>query len=381
LLYKEANMRTGRPKVALILTEDERRRLDSLAHRSRSAPHVARRARIILACADGTDSNVVARRLHVTPATVCKWRGRFVRQRLDGLYDEPRPGAPRTITDEQVEQVIIRTLETTPRGATHWSTRDMAKAVGLNRMAISRIWHTFGLQPHRSETFKLSNDPLLIEKVRDIVGLYLHPPAHAAVFCVDEKPQIQALDRTQPLLPMQPGQVERRSHDYKRHGTTTLFAALNAKTSDVITQFHQRHRSAQFREFLDLIDAHVPRGLDVHIIMDNYSTHKTPLIRTWFIKRPRFHVHFTPTYSSWLSLVERWFAELTNKQLRRGAYQSVPQLKAAIQEFIDAHQAHPKPFVWTKTADDILASIARFAQRTVDGRAAVHMSRTTGTGH
>jgi transposase len=381
LLYKEASMRTGRPKVALILTKDERRRLDSLAHRSRSAPHVARRARIILACADGTDSNVVARRLHVTPATVCKWRGRFVRQRLDGLYDEPRPGAPRTITDEQVEQVIIRTLETTPRGATHWSTRDMAKAVGLNRMAISRIWHTFGLQPHRSETFKLSNDPLLIEKVRDIVGLYLHPPAHAAVFCVDEKPQIQALDRTQPLLPMQPGQVERRSHDYKRHGTTTLFAALNAKTSDVITQFHQRHRSAQFREFLDLIDAHVPRGLDVHIIMDNYSTHKTPLIRTWFIKRPRFHVHFTPTYSSWLSLVERWFAELTNKQLRRGAYQSVPQLKAAIQEFIDAHQAHPKPFVWTKTADDILASIARFAQRTVDGRAAVHMSRTTGTGH
>jgi transposase len=381
LLYKEASMRTGRPKVALILTKDERRRLDSLAHRSRSAPHVARRARIILACADGTDSNVVARRLHVTPATVCKWRGRFVRQRLDGLYDEPRPGAPRTITDEQVEQVIIRTLETTPRGATHWSTRDMAKAVGLNRMAISRIWHTFGLQPHRSETFKLSNDPLLIEKVRDIVGLYLHPPAHAAVFCVDEKPQIQALDRTQPLLPMQPGQVERRSHDYKRHGTTTLFAALNAKTSDVITQFHQRHRSAQFREFLDLIDAHGPRGLDVHIIMDNYSTHKTPLIRTWFIKRPRFHVHFTPTYSSWLSLVERWFAELTNKQLRRGAYQSVPQLKAAIQEFIDAHQAHPKPFVWTKTADDILASIARFAQRTVDGRAAVHMSRTTGTGH
>jgi transposase len=374
-------MRTGRPKVALILTKDERRRLESLAHRSRSAPHVARRARIILACAEGTDSKVVARRLHVTPATVCKWRSRFVRQRLDGLYDEPRPGAPRTITDEQVEQVIIRTLETTPRGATHWSTRDMAKAVGLNRMAISRIWHTFRLQPHRSETFKLSNDPLLIEKVRDIVGLYLHPPAHAAVFCVDEKPQIQALDRTQPLLPMRPGQVERRTHDYDRHGTTTLFAALNAKTSDVITQFHQRHRAAQFREFLDLIDAHVPRSLDVHIIMDNYSTHKTPLIRNWFIKRPRFHVHFTPTYSSWLSLVERWFAELTNKQLRRGAYQSVPQLKAAIQEFIDAHQANPKPFVWTKTADDILASIARFAQRTVDGRAAVHMSRTTGTGH
>ena len=374
-------MRTGRPKVALILTDEERQQLESLAHRSRSAPHVARRARIILACAEGTDSQVVARRLHVTPATVCKWRGRFVRQRLDGLYDEPRPGAQRTITDEQVEQVVIRTLETTPRGASHWSTRDMAKAVGLSHMAISRIWRTFGLQPHRSETFKLSTDPLLVEKVRDIVGLYLDPPAHAAVFCVDEKPQIQALDRTQPLLPMRPGQVERRTHDYTRHGTTTLFAALNAKTSEVITQFHQRHRSAQFREFLDLIEAHVPRRLDVHIIMDNYSTHKTALIRNWFAKRPRFHVDFTPTYGSWLSLVERWFAQLTMKQIRRGTFRSVPQLKAAIQEFIEAHQANPKPFVWTKSADEILASIARFAQRTGDAVATQQMSRTTVTGH
>jgi transposase len=374
-------MRKGRPKVALILTDDERRRLDSLAHRSRSAPHVARRARIILACADGSDSKVVARRLHVTPGTVCKWRSRFVTARVDGLYDEPRPGAKRTITDEQVEQVIVRTLETTPRGATHWSTREMAKAVGLSHMAISRIWRTFGLQPHRTETFKLSNDPLLVDKVRDIVGLYLDPPAHAVVFCVDEKPQIQALDRTQPLLPMQPGQIERRTHDYKRHGTTTLFAALNAKTSEVITQFHQRHRSAQFREFLDLIEAHVPRRLDVHIIMDHYSPHKTALIRNWFLKRPRFHVHFTPTYGSWLSLVERWFAELTMKQIRRGAYRSVAQLKAGIQEFIEAHHADPKPFVWTKSADEILASIARFAQRTVDARAAQTISRTKVTGH
>jgi transposase len=374
-------MRTGRPKIALILTDEERHRLESLAHRSRSAPHVARRARIILACAEGTDSKVVARRLHVTPATVSKWRGRFVRQRLDGLYDEPRPGAQRTITDEQVEQVVIRTLETTPRGATHWSTRDMAKAVGLSHMAISRIWRTFGLQPHRSETFKLSTDPLLVEKVRDIVGLYLDPPAHAAVFCVDEKPQIQALDRTQPLLPMRPGQVERRTHDYKRHGTTTLFAALDAKTSEVITQFHQRHRSTQFREFLDVIEAHVPPRLDVHIIMDNYGTHKTALIRNWFAKRPRFHMHFTPTYGSWLSLVERWFAELTMKQIRRGTFRSVPQLKAAIQEFIEAHQTNPKPFVWTKSADAILASIARFAQRTSAAGAAHHMSRTTVTGH
>jgi transposase len=374
-------MRTGRPKVALILSADERQRLDSLAHRSRTAPHVARRARIILACAEGAESKVVARRVHVTPGTVCKWRGRFIRRRLDGLYDEPRPGAKRTITDDQVEQVIIRTLETTPPGATHWSTREMAKAVGLSHTAISRMWHTFGLQPHRTETFKLSTDPLLVEKVRDIVGLYLDPPAHAAVFCVDEKPQIQALDRTQPLLPMQPGQVERRTHDYKRHGTTTLFAALNAQTSDVITQFHQRHRAAQFREFLDLIEAQVPRHLDVHLIMDNYSTHKTALIRNWFAKRPRFHVHFTPTYSSWLSLVERWFAELTMKQIRRGAYRSVAQLKAGIQAFIDAHHDNPKPFVWMKSADAILASIARFAQRTADARAAQEMSRTMVTGH
>jgi transposase len=374
-------MRTGHPKVALMVTAEERQRLESLAHRSRSAPQVARRARIILACAEGADSTVVARRLHVTPGTVGKWRGRFVRYRLDGLYDEPRPGAKRTITDDQVEEVIIRTLETTPRGATHWSTREMAKTVGLSHTAISRIWHTFGLQPHRSETFKLSNDPLLIEKVRDIVGLYLNPPTQAAVFCVDEKPQIQALDRTQPLLPMQPGQVERRTHDYKRHGTTTLFAALNAKTSEVITQFHQRHRSAQFREFLDLIDAQVPRRLDVHIIMDNYSTHKTARIRHWFAKRPRFQVHYTPTYGSWLSLVERWFAELTMKQIRRGAYRSVAQLKAGIQEFIDAHQADPKPFVWTKSADEILASIRRFAQRTADARAAQTLSRITVTGH
>ncbi|MGH7947707.1 MAG: IS630 family transposase [Candidatus Binataceae bacterium] len=374
-------MRTGRRKAALVLTAQERQRLESLAHRSRSAAALARRARIVLACAEGTDGKVVARRLHVTPATVCKWRGRFVRDRLDGLHDEPRPGAKRKITDEQVEAVVIRTLETTPKGATHWSTRGMGKAMGLDHMAISRIWHAFGLQPHRSETFKLSPDPLLVEKVRDIVGLYLDPPQHAAVFCVDEKPQIQALDRTQPLLPMQPGQVERRTHDYKRHGTTTLFAALNAKTSDIITQFHQRHRSAQFREFLDLIDARVPASLDVHIIMDNYSTHKTPLIRNWFAKRPRFHVHFTPTYGSWLSLVERWFAELTNKQLRRGAFKSVPQLKAAIVEFIEAHQANPKPFVWTKSADQILASIARFAQRTADIRAAHHVSRTTVTAH
>ena len=242
-------MRTGRPKVPLVLTADERRQLEALAHRARTAPHLARRARIVLACAEGRDNTIVAKRLRMSQTTVCKWRARFVSDRVEGLYDEPRPGAPRTITDDQVEQVIVRTLETTPRGATHWSTREMAKAVGLSHSAISRIWHTFGLQPHRSETFKLSTDPQLVEKVRDIVGLYLDPPTQAAVFCVDEKPQIQALERTQPLLPLQPGQAERRTPDYKRHGTTTMFAALDAKTSELVTQFHQRHRSAQFRRF------------------------------------------------------------------------------------------------------------------------------------
>jgi transposase len=358
-------MRTGRPKAALVLTPEERRELDSLAHRSRSAPSLARRARIVLACADERDNKTVARRLRLSPTTVCKWRARFVAERVAGLFDEPRVGAPRQITDDKVEDVIIRTLETTPRGATHWSTRAMAKATGFSHMTISRVWHAFGLQPHRTETFKLSPDPQLIEKVRDIVGLYLNPPDHAVVLCVDEKSQIQALDRTAPLLPMRPGQAERRTHDYKRHGTTSLFAALDAKTGTVIGEMHRRHRSTEFRKFLDRIDASVPAALDVHIILDNYGTHKTPLIHRWLAKRPRFYVHFTPTYGSWLNLVERWFAELTTKQIRRGAHRSVAELERAIQEFLDGHNEQPKPFVWTKGAADILASIARFAQRTL----------------
>jgi transposase len=374
-------MRTGRPRIRLMLTADERQRLDSLAHRSRSAPHVARRARIILACAEGRATTSVAKRLHVSATTVCKWRSRFVRDRIDGLYDEPRPGTPRQIGDDQIEAVIVRTLETTPRGATHWSLRDMAKASGVSRSTVNRIWRAFGLQPHRTDTFKLSKDPLLIDKVRDIVGLYMNPPDHAVVLCVDEKAQIQALDRTQPLLPMRPGQVERRTHDYKRHGTTSLFAALDVKTSQVISQFHRRHRSSEFRQFLDTVDTQVPRDLDVHLIMDNYGTHKTPLIKHWLLKRPRFHVHFTPTYGSWLNLVERWFAALTTKQLRRGAHRSVTQLETAIREFIEAHHAEPKPFLWTKTADEILASIARFAQRTTDAQAAQLISRTTESRH
>jgi transposase len=374
-------MRTGRPKATLKLNEGEKRELTSLAHRSRSAPALARRARIVLACAEAHDNQAVARKLRVTPATVGKWRKRFVHDRLEGLYDEPRPGAPRTISDEQVEQVVVRTLESTPRGATHWSTREMAKATGHSHTTISRIWQAFGLQPHRSESFKLSPDPLLLPKVRDIVGLYIHPPEHAVVLCVDEKSQIQALDRTAPLLPLRPGQAERRTHDYKRHGTTSLFAALDTQSGKVIGQTHRRHRSIEFRKFLDRIDASVPADQEVHIVMDNYGTHKTPLIRAWFAKRPRFHVHFTPTYGSWLNQVERWFAELTTKQIRRGAHRSVSELERAIYEFLDAHNADPKPFVWAKSADEILASITRFAQRTADTQAAQLMSRTTGTGH
>ena len=362
-------MRTGRPKAPLMVTADERKELDALAHRSRSAPLLARRARIVLACAEGRDNKTVARRLRMSPVTVCTWRARFVADRVAGLFDEPRPGVARQITDEKVEAVIVRTLETTPRGATHWSTRGMAKATGLSAMTISRVWRAFGRQPHRSETFKLSPDPLLVPKVRDIVGLYMNPPDHAVVLCVDEKSPIQALDRTAPLLPMRPGQAERRTNDYKRHGTTALFAALDAKSGKVVAETHRRHRSREFRTFLDRIDASVPADQDVHLIMDNYGTHKTPLIRTWLAKRPRFHVHFTPTYGSWLNLVERWFAELTTKQLRRGVHRSVSELERAIRAFLDVHNEDPKPFTWTKSADEILASIARFAQRTVTAHA------------
>ena len=357
-------MRTGRPKQPLMLTEEERERLQSLAHRSRSQSLVARRARVVLACAEGLDNKVVAKKLRCSLGMVGKWRARFLESRLEGLYDEPRPGAPRKVSDEQIEQVIIKTLESTPRGQTHWSTRELAKASGLSRMTISRIWRAFGLQPHRVETFKLSPDPLLVEKVRDIVGLYMNPPDHALVLCVDEKSQIQALDRTQPMLPMRPGQLERRTHDEERHGTTSLFAALELKTNRVIGQLHRRHRSQEFRKFLDTIEANVPADLDIHIVMDNYGTHKTVIIRKWFAKRPRFHAHFTPTYGSWINLVERWFAEITNKRIRRGIFRSVKELEAAIRDYIDVHNEDPNPFVWTRTADDILASIARFAQRT-----------------
>lgn len=370
-------MRTGRPKRPFVLTDEERERLESLAHRARSQSALARRARVVLACAEGLANEAVAKKLRCSKGMVGKWRSRFLETRLEGLYDEPRPGAPRKVSDAEVEQVVIQTLESTPRAETHWSTRSLAKATGLSRMTISRIWQAFGLQPHRSESFKLSPDPQLVEKVRDIVGLYMNPPDHAMVLCVDEKSQIQALDRTQPLLPMQPGQLERGTHDYRRHGTTSLFAALELKTNRVIGQLHRRHRSQEFRTFLDTVEANVPAQLDVHIVLDNYGTHKTALIRKWFAKRPRFHVHFTPTYGSWINLVERWFAEITNRRIRRGVFHSVKELESAIRDYIDVHNEAPKPFIWTRTADQILASIARFAQRTSANQL---MSRTTGTG-
>src|SRR5271169_1182175 len=373
-------MRTGRPKQPLTITEEERERLESLAHRARSQALLARRAGVVLGCAEGLDNQAVARKLRCSVGMVGKWRGRYLKGGLEALYDEPRPGTPRTVSDAQVEQVVIQTLESTPRGETHWSTRGLAEATGLSRMTISRIWHAFGLQPHRADTFKLSPDPQLVEKVRDIVGLYMNPPDHALVLCVDEKSQIQALDRTQPLLPMQPGQLERGTHDYKRNGTTSLFAALELKTNRVIGQLHRRHRSLEFRKFLDRIESQVPAELDVHLIADNYATHKTAMIRQWFAKRPRFHVHFTPTYGSWINLVERWFAELTNKRIRRGVFRSVKDLESAIREFIAAHNQNPKPFVWTRTADQILASIARYALRTLSAHPSGLNVRTIGTG-
>lgn len=353
-------MPRGIAAAVIRLSPSERETLEGWTRRYTSARALAERARIVLECAKGQTNLAVAEKVGLSRAMVGKWRNRFAERRVDGLLDEPRPGAPRKITDKQVERVVTMTLETLPKNATHWSTRSMAETCGLGRSSVGRIWRAFSLEPHRSETFKLSTDPLFVEKVRDIVGLYLNPPDRALVLCVDEKSQMQALDRTQPLLPMRPGQVERRTHDYVRHGTTSLFAALDVKAGTVIGECHRRHRSVEFRRFLDTIDKNVPDDLDVHLILDNYGTHKTALIRRWVAKRPRFHLHFTPTSASWLNLVERWFAEFTQKRLRRGVHRSTRELVAAAREYIAVNNHQPKPFVWTKTADQILESVARF---------------------
>jgi transposase len=357
-------MKRGRPRPVTKLTAPQREQLEQWTRRRKTAQALARRASIILLSVEGLNDVQIASRLNTTRETVGRWRRRFLSHGVDGLLDEPRPGAPRKISDTDVERVITLTLESKPKGATHWSTRSMAKHSGMTQTAVSRIWRAFALQPQRSETFKLSKDPLFIDKVRDIVGLYMSPPDNALVLCVDEKSQIQALDRTAPLLPMRPGQVERRTHDYKRHGTTSLFAALDVATGRVIGRLHRRHRAVEFRKFLDAIDASVPPDLDVHLILDNYATHKTPTIQRWLAKRPRFHLHFTPTGASWINLVERWFAELTNKQIRRGVHRSTRELEDAIREFLRVNNDDPRPFIWTKSADDIFASIARFCERT-----------------
>jgi transposase len=356
---------SGRPLAALEVSAVEEGELRSLSRRRKTAQALALRARIVLACAAGDANQAVAAKLGVTPQTVGKWRARFVERRLDGLYDEPRPGVPRTIDDAKVEAVIVATLETMPEGATHWSSRAMARNSGISTSSVQRIWRAFGLQPHRADTFKLSTDPLFVDKVRDIVGLYMSPPDHALVLCVDEKSQMQALDRSQPLLPLSPGQAERRSHDYKRHGTTALFAALDIATGRILGRCYRRHRASEFRRFLDAIDQAMPDDLDIHLVMDNYATHKAPKIKAWFAKRPRYHLHFTPTYASWLNQVERWFALLSERQIRRGVHRSVNDLEESVAAFIASHNADPQPFRWTKSADDILQSVARFCQRTL----------------
>jgi len=361
-------------------SDEERSELTALASRRKTAQALALRARIVLACAEGSENKEVAAGLHVDQGTVGKWRRRFVERRIDGLRDEPRSGTPRTIDDARIEGVVVKTLESLPADATHWSSRGMAKASGISVSSVQRIWRAFGLQPHRMENFKLSTDPDFVAKVRDVVGLYISPPEHAVVLCVDEKSQIQALDRSQPMLPMRPGQPARRSHDYTRHGTTSLFAALDIATGKVIGKCYGRHRAAEFRRFLDEIEAAVPRDLAVHLVMDNYATHKTPLIRNWLAKRPRWHVHMTPTSSSWLNQVERFFALLTDKKIRRGIYRSVNALRTDIASFISTHNADPKPFRWTKSADDILAPSSAFAATTHRPRLD-KMLRTSGSAH
>jgi transposase len=355
--------RTGRPKAALVLEPAEREQLQRWARRPKSEQRLALRSRIVLRCADGLDNDEVAAELGVNEKTVSKWRRRFVERRLGGLADQPRPGVPRTVLDEKVEEIVRRTIEEQPLGATHWSTRSIAARVGVSRATVARIWRAFGLKPHLVETFKISTDPLFVEKVRDVVGLYLDPPERALVLCVDEKSQIQALDRSQPLLPILPGTPARISHDYKRHGTTSLFAALDLASGKVSGGLHARHRAIEFKQFLDQLEREVPAELELHLILDNYATHKTPTIQRWLLRHPRFVLHFVPKGASWLNLVERWFAEITTKLLRRGVHRSVAELETDIRAWLAHWNDNPRPYVWVKTADQILTNLTRYCER------------------